>query len=112
MGMANEPPRYLIWIGDNAWVDPFEVIAVDAYLEEGDPSWARCRVLLRSGHIRFGLRSPERVVAAVRHPERESEVAEAREIHPDPETLSSERHRGQVHDVSAPEPLRPRSTEG
>lgn len=91
-------PRYLIWIGDAAWVDPHEVIAVDAHFEEGEPSWARVRIILRTNRVIFGTRDPQRVVAAIRRPELENEAEEVPEDHPSTE--------------DGPERLRPRRTQG
>lgn len=61
-------PRVLICIGD-AWVDPAEVMAVDAAFSEEDPAWANVRVTLRTGQPIYGMRTPSRVVQAVRRPE-------------------------------------------
>lgn len=80
MGKA---PKLLVSIGD-AWVDPHAVVAVDDLLEDDDPSWSNVRVILATGHIVFGRRSPSRVVQAVRYPEREVAADEPSETFPEP----------------------------
>lgn len=75
-------PKILITIGD-AWVDPHDVIAVDATFTESDPPWPNVRVILSTGHIVYGLRTPERVVQAIRHPDGEVEADEGTEVFPD-----------------------------
>jgi hypothetical protein len=80
----HKAPKILISIGD-AWVDPYAVIAVDDTLTNDDPGWPNVRVILSTGHIVFGRRQPARVVAAVRHPDREVESDESTETYPDPQ---------------------------
>jgi transcriptional regulator with XRE-family HTH domain len=86
-------PKYLISIGGEAWVDPQDVSGIDASFDEDDPPWANVRVLLRSGLVLFGQRTPERVAHAVRHPELEHEAEEATEAFPDPQALAPQRAR-------------------
>lgn len=60
-------PIRLISIGE-AWVDPGDVVGVDAAFTENDPSWPNVRVALRSGLLLYGTRDPRYVAAAVRDP--------------------------------------------
>lgn len=85
-------PKALIFLGD-AWVDPEHVVAVDANFADDDPDWANVRVITTTGHIMYGLRSPERVVAAIRHPELEVEADEPGEQFPDQQARARRRHR-------------------
>lgn len=100
-------PKHLVWIGDAAWVDPAEVIAVDAHFETGAPAWARVRIILSTDRVIYGMRSPARVAQAIRHPELESEVDEALEPPLTTEELDEDRRRRRVRTVPAAlEPLR------
>lgn len=101
MGQA---PKHLISIGD-AWVDPRQVAAVDDAVEDGDPSWSNVRVILSSGQIVFGRRSPARVVQAVRHPEREVTANEPTEAFPEPQQGAQRRARRRSGRTGGPRPI-------
>lgn len=61
-------PKILIPLGD-AWVDPKHVIAVDTSFDDEDPGWPNIKVTLSTGHVIYGMRTPLKVVRAIRHPE-------------------------------------------
>lgn len=85
-------PKFLVHIG-GAWVDPMTVIATDELFGDEDPAWANVRVILATGHVLFGRRTPARVVEAVRHPEAEDHAEEATEQYPDPQVAAADRAR-------------------
>lgn len=98
-------PKYLISLGE-AWVDPYEVAAIDETFSDDDPPWANVRVILLNGKIVYGLRAPERIARAVRHPEQEHEAEEDGEVYPDRAEQAQRRARRRNSSQPTPRPLR------
>jgi hypothetical protein len=93
------PPKLLVWIGDDA--------GIDATFDDDEPAWATVRVILKTGHIVFGVRSPVAVARAVRHPEQDVEAEETAEHAP-----PARRHDRRPRRIDAPRRARPGDGDG
>jgi hypothetical protein len=84
-------PKILISIG-GAWVDPREVVAVEAATAGDKGSWWEVRVTLKNGHVVLGQRAPADVAMAVRHPEQDEDPPEPGGPAPRPRRIGARRH--------------------